>query len=175
MKIGDLKFKNNIIIGAYFILIGFLLFIKVLFDETTSSIILSSILFSVVGINLIVKSLLGKQKHRKFFLVGVNILFLSVCVFVSFLTDYKLIEKFWPIVPLFLGCSFVFYDLVITRNNSSVFISGLFIMVISLGVFSVTLGANWSFKRFMLILITSSIIFIGICLVKVSNNNDERD
>lgn len=169
------RIKNKTLLGLYFILFGVLLLIKIIVGEAVNIAYFMLIFSSLIGIQLLLNSLLNKSKNGFLFLWGMNIFCISVFLFVLVIGKYSF-AKLWPLIPIFSGISFILYGVLIDSKNKGVYISGLFITFISLVLFFYSFTNCFDFEKFLLILITGSIIFIGVYLVRSSiRENGDRE
>lgn len=172
--------KNKKVLGLYLIAIGVLFLLNTLFQLKLVYGFLG--LTILLSIHLIVKSVSNKEKNGKYFLSGTNLMILPVfiMVYVFFLkgTEYELL-RIWPVIPLASGLSFILYKIIIDKDNTGLYISGVFISSISIVLLFYSFYRFSNFKKFLFILIPCLVVYLGIYLfsdnnTRESKNNDEE-
>lgn len=153
------------VLGIYIFLLGIAVLIKIIFPNIKIVFFVFGI-FIVISINLIISSI-KKDVSKKFIIPGITLFLLSTFLIIYFLFLSNItFSKIWPIMGLFPSIALISYYLISTAKSPATIIPGIFIAIISLVIFFNTADiVNINFKTFLIILIASMLIIIGLYLI----------
>ncbi len=171
-------FNKKTILGIYFIIFGLLATCQLFFATFTISMMFCVFLL-MVGIHLVILAFLNKTKNGFLFIFGFDLIFVMAYLLFWFIFGFK-IEKAWPLLPMCCGITFLFYYFLINRKSFGLFISGTFIMLLSIVLFFFSCGflkGEGLFEKVLFLFITLCFIAIGFFLLQAGQKDraDEED
>lgn len=179
--------SKKTILGIYFIIFGLLAIFQLFFATFTVSMMLCAFLL-VIGVDFVISALMNKSKNGIFFIFGSDLIFIMIYLLLWLIFKFEM-EKTWPLIPLCCGITFLFYYFLINRKNLGLFISGVFITLLSIVLFFFSSGFfpkdEGLFEKILFLFVTLCLIAIGLFLLQVgqkeklgksdSSNNDENE
>lgn len=178
--------SKKTILGIYFIIFGLLAIFQLFFATFTVSMMLCAFLL-VIGINFVILALINKSKNGILFIFGSDLIFIMMYLLFWLIFRFE-IEKTWPLIPLCCGVTFLLYYFLINRKNLGIFISGMFITLLSIVLFFFSSGffpkEEGLFEKILFLFVTLCFIAIGFFLLQVGqkekigncdSDNDESE
>lgn len=172
--------NRKTILGIYFIIFG-LLAIFSLFSATFTVSMMMCVFLLVIGISFVIIAFINKSKNGLLFIIGSDLIFIMIYSLFWLIFRFE-IEKTWPLISLCCGITFLLYYLLIKRNSFGIFISGMFITLLSIVLFFFSCGffpKDGLFKKFLFLFVTLCFIVIGFFLLQVGQkeklSNDDED
>ena len=175
--------SKKTILGIYFIIFGVLAIFQFFFATFTVSMMLCAFLL-VIGINFVIIALVNKSKNGLMFIFGGDLIFIMIYSLFWLIFKFE-IEETWPLIPLCCGITFLLYYFLINRKSSGIFISGVFITLLSIVLFFFSIGFfpkdEELFEEILFFFVTLSFIAIGFFLLwvgrkeKLGSGSDEDE
>lgn len=171
-------FNKKTILGIYFIIFGLLATCQLFFATFTISMMFCVFLL-MVGVHFVILAFFNKNKNGLLFILGFDLIFIMAYFLFWFIWGFK-IEKTWPLLPMCCGITFLFYYFLINRKSFGLFISGTFIMLLSIVLFFFSCGflkGEGLFEKVLFLFITLCFIAIGFFLLQAGQKDrtDEED